>query len=102
MSEMCSKMASFLFSAYFGGHFITIATVKVKLIPDLYTWVSVLINQSEEIGEKQFLFFSLKKRGQNSPLMHVALSCVIALMCCLSFAVFASLCYWIVCDCGIF
>ena len=25
--------------------FVTIATVKVKLIPDLYTWVIVLINQ---------------------------------------------------------
>ena len=62
MSQICSKMITLLFSAYFGGHFVTIATVKVKLLPDFY----------KKIGEKQFSFFSLKG-GQNSPLMNVAL-----------------------------
>ena len=33
-----------LFSAYFGGNFATIGTVKVKLIPDFYTLAIVLIN----------------------------------------------------------
>ena len=31
-SQICSEMANFIFSAYFGGHFVTIATVKVKVI----------------------------------------------------------------------
>ena len=56
MSQICSKMVIFLFSAYFGGHFFLIATAKVKLIPDFYTWDTVLINLNEEIGEKHFFF----------------------------------------------
>ena len=52
-------MANFLFSAYFGGHFDTIATVKVKINGDFYTLVFVLINLQKEIGEKQILYFSL-------------------------------------------
>ena len=36
-------MVIFLFSAYFGGLFVTIALVKVELIPDLYTLAIVLI-----------------------------------------------------------
>ena len=52
-------MVNFLFSACFGGHFVTIATVKVKQISDLYTWVIVLINQQEEFGEKLISFFGL-------------------------------------------
>ena len=33
--------------------FVTIATFKVKWMPDLYIWVVILINQSEEIDVKQ-------------------------------------------------
>ena len=47
-------MVNFLFSAYFGGHFVTIATVKVKLNWDFYTLVIVLINFKEHIGENNF------------------------------------------------
>ena len=34
--------------------FVTIATVKVKLIPDIYTWANVLINLYKENGENHF------------------------------------------------
>ena len=51
--------------------FVTIATVKVKIIPDIYTWAIVIIKLSEENAEKQF-FFSLLE-GQNRFLMHVPL-----------------------------
>ena len=47
--------------------FVTITMVKVKIIRDFYTLAFVLINLQDEIGEKQFLYFS--------PLMHVAHSC---------------------------
>ena len=39
------------------ANFLTISTVKVELLPDFYTWAIVLIN-TEEICEKQFLFFA--------------------------------------------
>ena len=51
--------------------FVTIATIKVKN-EDFYTLAIVLINLQEEIGEKQFSYFSLIG-GPKSPLMHVAL-----------------------------
>ena len=69
---MCSKMATFLFSAYFGIHFVTIAMVAVKLKPNIYIWTIVLINQKEENGEMQLLFLT-SKEGQNSLLMHTTL-----------------------------
>ena len=58
--------------------FVTIATVKVKIIGDFYTLAIVLISLQEEIGEKLFSYFSLIGGGgggvwQKSPLMHVAL-----------------------------
>ena len=59
MSPICSKMVIFLFSAYFAAIFVTIATVKVESIPDLYTLAFVLINQYEETCEEQLLFFDL-------------------------------------------
>ena len=37
--------------------FVTIAMVKVKLIPDFYTWINVLINQYEKNGEKNNFYF---------------------------------------------
>ena len=36
---------------------VTIATVKVKRMSEIYNWVILLINQLDEIGEKQLLFF---------------------------------------------
>ena len=42
-------------------------------MPDFYTCVNLLINKSEEIGEKQLSAFD-SEGGQISPLMHVALS----------------------------
>ena len=44
-------------------------------MPEFYTLVILLINQSEEIGEKQLSVFG-SRRGQNSPLLHVAQSFV--------------------------
>ena len=41
-------------------------------MPEFYTWVILLINQSDEIGEKQFSDFGYRG-GQISPLMHVTL-----------------------------
>ena len=41
------------------GIFVTIATVKVKIIGEFYTLAIVLINLQEEIGEKLFSYFSL-------------------------------------------
>ena len=38
----------------------TIATVKVKSIPEFYTSAIALINYLKEITEKQLLFFDLK------------------------------------------
>ena len=58
MSQICSKMVIFLFSAYFGGHFITIAMVKVELMPDFYTLAIVLINQKDEPCEEQIYFLT--------------------------------------------
>ena len=43
--------------------FVTIATVKVKLISDIYNWTIVLISLLEENAEKQFLFFSPRGGG---------------------------------------
>ena len=39
--------------------FVTKAKVNVKVILDFYTLVIVLINYEEQLGEKQFLYFSL-------------------------------------------
>ena len=44
-------------------------------MPEINTWVILLIDHSEEIGEKQLSVFG-SREGQISPLMHIAL-CVI-------------------------
>ena len=49
-----------VFQPILAAFFVTITAVKVELIPDFYTWAIVLVNLLEEIGEKQFLFFSLE------------------------------------------
>ena len=42
-------------------------------MPEFYTWAILLINQQDEIGEKQLSVFG-SRGGQNSPLMHVPFS----------------------------
>ena len=61
--------------SFFTAIFVTIATVKVKIIRDFYTLASVLINLQGEIGKKQFLYFSLigGGGGGKKTFMHVAL-----------------------------
>ena len=44
--------------------FVTIAMVKVELIPEFYTGTILLTNESGEIGEKQLSIFWLQ-RGPN-------------------------------------
>ena len=48
MSQICSKMVTFLFSPYFGSHFCYHSKVKSWINTRLYTWVIVLINYQEE------------------------------------------------------
>ena len=59
---------------------VTIATVKVKLIPNFYSMAIGLKNFKEDIGEKHFfLFLASWGGGQFSLLMHIALSCSVEL-----------------------
>ena len=60
------KWSLFYFQPILVAIFVTIATVKVKLIPDFYTWAIVLINLYKDFAEKQILFFSLT-RGPKYP-----------------------------------
>ena len=48
---------SFCFKPIFSAIFVIVATVKFKLMPKFYISVILLINQSKEIGERQFLVF---------------------------------------------
>ena len=57
--EFAPKWSISYFQSVLAAIFVTIATVKVELISDLYTWVIVLINQYEEFGEKRISFFGL-------------------------------------------
>ena len=66
------KWSISFFQSILVAFFATIATVKLKLILNLYTWAIVLINKQEEFGEKRISFVCLIG-GQNSLLMHVAL-----------------------------
>ena len=74
LSNVSNLLQNGQFSIFslFWRHFATIATVKVKLIPEFYTLAIALINYLQETTEKQLLFFDLKG-GQNSLLMHVPL-----------------------------
>ena len=75
-SVTCLKFAPKWSFSYFqpllAAIFVTIATVKVESIPELYTSAIVLINLYEETCEEQLLFFDLIG-GQNSLLKHVPL-----------------------------
>ena len=56
VSKIVPKWSLFYFQHILVAIFVTIARVKVRLIPYFYTWTIVLINQYEKRGEKQLLF----------------------------------------------
>ena len=62
-SVTCLKFAPKWSFSYFqprlAAIFVTIATVKVESIPELYTLAIVLINQYNETCEEQLLYFDL-------------------------------------------
>ena len=60
MYPICSKMVTFLLLSILAAIFvtITIATVKVKLMTDFYTWAVVLINYDKrKLVKTSFIFF---------------------------------------------
>ena len=57
--KFAPKWSISYFQPVLAAIFVTIATVKIKLISDFYTWVIALINQKEEFGEKRISFFGL-------------------------------------------
>ena len=76
MSQICSKMVTFLFSAYFAAIFVTIATVKIESIPDflhLGYCSDKLIRRN--LWKAIFIIWP-HWGGQNSLLMHVPLWCI--------------------------
>ena len=52
--------------------FVTIATIKLKSVPEFYAGTILIVNQLDEIGEKQLSVFG-SRGGKISPLMHVPL-----------------------------
>ena len=67
-------MVNFLLSAYFDGHFCYHSNGKSQIdLRLLHNLVIVLLNLLVQIGEKQFLYFSLIG-GPKSLIMHVAQS----------------------------
>ena len=72
--KFAPKWSISYFHSILAAIFVTIATVKVKIIPDLYTWAIVLINYKliRRIRLKHFDFLASNGR-QNSLLMHIAL-----------------------------
>ena len=73
MSQICSKMTNFLFSAYFGGHFCYHSNDKCQINTGLLYLGYCSNKLKKKFAEKQFLFFDLIG-GQIRPLMHVAIS----------------------------
>ena len=74
LSNVSTLFQNGQFQHTFTTIFVAIATVKVKLIPDFYTWAFVLINTEEELV-KGILLCDLigDGGGVKSPLVHVAL-----------------------------
>ena len=78
--QFAPKRSFSYFQPILAAIFVTIATVKVESIPDLYTLAFVLINKYDETCEEQLLILDLMGGGggggggrQNSLLMHVPL-----------------------------
>ena len=53
------QTGQFPFSAHFGGHFVTIATLNVKLILVYYTSAIVLLTNKSILVKSKFIFFCL-------------------------------------------
>ena len=58
MSQMCSKMAIFLFQPILAAIFVTMATIKLESIPDFYTCATVVISLKEETSQSNFHIFA--------------------------------------------
>ena len=65
-------MENSLFKHILLATFVTIAMVKLKLMPEFNIWVILLINQLDEIDERQHSVFGYRV-GKICPLMHAAL-----------------------------
>ena len=65
-------MENSLFKHILLATFVTIAMVKLKLMPEFNIWVILLINQLDEIDERQHSVFGYRV-GKICPLMHTAL-----------------------------
>ena len=76
MSHICSKMATVLFPAYFGGHFCYHRNGKSRINSSLLHFGYCANKLIRRNGRKLFLFLSLIW-GQNIFLMHVALSAIL-------------------------
>ena len=61
--NFASKWSIAYFQSILAAIYVTTATVKVKVIWYFYTLVILLINLKEQIGEKQYLYFSLLGGG---------------------------------------
>ena len=70
MSQICSKTAHFLFTAFFGGHFHSHSNSKCQINTRYLDNVYCSNKIREENAENNFYFFSLLG-GQNSLLTHV-------------------------------
>ena len=58
MSQICSKMVISYFQHILAAIFVTIATVKVETILDLYTLAIVLINDKKKLVKSNFYFLT--------------------------------------------
>ena len=65
-------MENSLFKHILLATFVTIAMVKLKLMPEFNIWVILLINQLDEIDERQHSVFGYRV-GKICPLMLAAL-----------------------------
>ena len=65
-------MENSLFKHILLATFVTIAMVKLKLMPEFNIWVILLINQLDEIDERQHSVFGYRV-GKICPVMQAAL-----------------------------
>ena len=57
MSQICPRMAKFLFQPILAAFFVTIVTVKVESIPEFYALVIALIKYLKETTERATFIF---------------------------------------------
>ena len=58
--EFAPKWSLFYFQPILTAIFVTIAMVKVELIPDFYTLAIIIITNKKKLVKISFLFLSLK------------------------------------------